>query len=94
MSIGQISQVVPNPEAKVDLAECERQIRKEVGSLLPSLIDNIVGTVHSCLVSFTNSPYPMVGAMDGWQGLHLFSGFGNTILFTPILARRFARTGV
>ena len=87
--LGQISQVVRAPHACIDPAVTEAEIRAGVGRILPKL-GNLPGTWHSCLVAFTNSSYPLVGAMAGYQGIYLFSGFTSTLVFAPPLARHFA----
>jgi glycine/D-amino acid oxidase-like deaminating enzyme len=87
--IGQWSRVLTNPHAQVDAVASETALRKQIGAILPTLQD-VPGTWHSCLVAFSGGSFSTVGAIKGWTGLHLFSGFTSTLLFAPPLARRFA----
>lgn len=87
--IGQISQIFTDPHADIDAAASEAQIRAGVGRILPKL-GNLPGTWHSCLVAFTNSSVPLVGAIADYMGVCLFSGFTSTLVFAPPLARHFA----
>ncbi|MDJ0719165.1 MAG: FAD-binding oxidoreductase [Prochloraceae cyanobacterium] len=87
--IGQISQVTSSPEAKADAVTGEARIRKGIGIIIPSL-QNIPGTWHSCLVAFNNNSIALVGAIENFKGIYLFSGFTSTFVFAPPLARRFA----
>ena len=87
--IGQISSIATNPYARIDLAASEIKIRTEVGNILP-LIQNLPGTCHNCLVTFAKNSLPLIGAIQNYSGIYLFSGFTSTLVFAPPLARHFA----
>ena len=89
LCMGQISSIAPNPQAKLNPLAAEAQIREQVGNLLP-LLEDIPGTCHSCLVAFNNQAIALVGNLANIQGIYLFSGFTSTLVFAPVLARRFA----
>ncbi|MCU0537409.1 MAG: FAD-binding oxidoreductase [Hydrococcus sp. Prado102] len=86
---GQISEIYTNPQAAIDPETSEAQIRQGVGTLLP-LLQNLSGTWHSCLVAFAKNSLPLIGEIDAFSGVHLFSGFTSTLVFAPPLARHFA----
>lgn len=88
--LGQISQVLTDPYAEVDRTTAEMEIRTQIATILPSLA-NIPGNVHRCLVAFANNSLPLVGAIENFAGIYLFSGFTSTLVFSPPLARHFAR---
>jgi glycine/D-amino acid oxidase-like deaminating enzyme len=87
--IGQISQIVTDPNIKTDELTGESQIRKGVSRILP-LVGIIPGNWHQCLVAFSNNSLPLVGAIENLSGIYLFSGFTSTLVFAPPLARHFA----
>ena len=87
--MGQISAIAYNPQVKLDLAIAEAQIREQVGEVLP-LLEDLPGECHSCLVAFNNRGIALVGNLAADRGLYLFSGFTSTLVYAPILARRFA----
>ncbi|MDJ0844331.1 NAD(P)/FAD-dependent oxidoreductase [Crocosphaera sp.] len=87
--LGQISQIITNPHTKPNEENAEKIIREEVGRILPQL-QNLHGKVHHCLVAFCPDSNFLVGKIDNFQGLHLFSGFTSTFVFAPPLAKRFA----
>jgi glycine/D-amino acid oxidase-like deaminating enzyme len=89
LCLGQISQFITDPNAKIDSVNSEAEIRREIGNILPALKD-IPGTLHQCLVAFSNNTQPCTGKIDGWTGLYVFSGFTSTLIFAPPLARHFA----
>jgi glycine/D-amino acid oxidase-like deaminating enzyme len=89
LCIGQISQIVTNPEAKMDLVTGEKEIRTEIARILP-LLENLPGTSHQCLVAFTNNSIALVNAVNNLEGIYIFSGFTSTLVFAPPLARHFA----
>jgi glycine/D-amino acid oxidase-like deaminating enzyme len=91
LCMGQISAIADNPQAKFDFAIAEAQIRQQVGYVLP-LLEDIPGTCHSCLVAFNNQGIALVGNLANITGLYLFSGFTSTLVYAPILARRFAQS--
>ncbi len=87
--LGQISQIITNTTAKLNKSLAEKTIREGVSKILPDL-QNLPGKVHNCLVSFCPDSNFLVGKIDNFEGLHLFSGFTSTLMFAPPLARRFA----
>ncbi|ACK70603.1 FAD dependent oxidoreductase [Gloeothece citriformis PCC 7424] len=87
--LGQISQVRTDYRAAIDPVTSEAEIRTEIGRLLP-LLHNIPGTWHSCLVAFANNSRPLVGEINNFSGIYLFSGFTSPLVFAPPLARHFA----
>ena len=89
LCLGQISAIAPYPQANFDLVAAEAQIREQVGHILP-LLEDIPGKCHSCLVAFNNQGIGLVGNLAPRKGLYLFSGFTSTLVFAPVLARRFA----
>lgn len=88
LCMGQISAIACNPQAKFDLTAAEARIRQEVGNVLP-LLEDLPGTCHSCLVAFNNQSIALVGNLADTK-LYFFSGFTSTLVFAPVLARRFA----
>jgi glycine/D-amino acid oxidase-like deaminating enzyme len=89
LCIGQISQIITDASAPVDLVASETQIRTRIAAILPSLA-NIPGTWHRCLVAFAHHSLPLVGAIDHFRGVYLFSAFTSTLVIAPPLARHFA----
>lgn len=90
LCLGQISTILSNPNAKLDPVAGESKIREQLGSILP-ILETIPGTYHHCLVAFNNRAIALVGQLQPLAGIYLFSGFTSTLVFAPILARRFAR---
>ena len=90
LCIGQISAIAPFPQANFNLITAEAQIREQVGHVLP-LLEDIPGKCHSCLVAFNNQGIALMGNLAARKGLYLFSGFTSTLVFAPVLARRFAQ---
>jgi len=88
LCMGQISSIGDSPE--YDLATAEAKIRDRVGSVLP-LLEDIPGTCHSCMVAFNRQGIALVGKIANATGLYLFSGFTSTLVYAPVLARRFAQ---
>ena len=88
IKIGQMSLVLTDPEATIDPVQSEATIRTSVSKILPT-IGQLPGTWRTCLVAFS-SKLPIVGSVPGFEGLHVFSGITNTMVFTVPLARRFA----
>ena len=88
MCMGQISAICDCPER--DLTAAEAEIRARVGSILP-LLEDIPGTCHHCLVAFNRQGIALVGKIANMTGLYLFSGFTSTLVYAPVLARRFAQ---
>ena len=87
--MGQISRAIADPHAKVDPSRSEADIRAQVTKLLPT-VGNLPGTWHHCLVAFSHNRLPIVGKIPGIEGIYLFSGFTNPLVFVPPLAQRFA----
>jgi glycine/D-amino acid oxidase-like deaminating enzyme len=87
--MGQISTIAYDPRVKIDLTTAEAQIREQVGNILP-LLEDLPGKCHTCLVAFNNRGIALVGRPTSATGLYLFSGFTSTLLYAPILARRFS----
>ena len=88
--MGQISAIAPNPQAKLNPFKAEAEIRDRVGNVLP-LLEDIPGTCHSCLIAFNHKAIALVGNLADTKGIYIFSGFTSTLVFAPVLARRFAR---
>lgn len=93
LRLGQISRLLTDPQAPVDAAASERQIREAIAHLIPALAD-VPGQWHRCLVAFSGDRMPLVGALPDYAGLHLFSGFSNPFAFVPPIAQRFAKSQV
>jgi glycine/D-amino acid oxidase-like deaminating enzyme len=99
LCLGQISaiaersqrEIADDPHAQFDLAIAEAQIREQVGNILP-LLEEIPGICHHCLVAFNHQGIALVGNLANITGLYMFSGFTSTLLYAPILARRFAQS--
>jgi glycine/D-amino acid oxidase-like deaminating enzyme len=89
LRLGQISRVLTDPHAKIDEGESEQWLRHSIGQILPAL--NQPGTQHHCLVGFSRDRLPLIGAIPGWTGMQIFSGFSNPLVIIPPLAKRFAR---
>ena len=93
LCMGQISAIPDNSFNldQLDTTTAEAQIRQQVGNVLP-LLEDIPGTCHSCLVAYNNQGIALVGNLANITGLYLFSGFTSTLVYAPILARRFAQS--
>ncbi|MEC4805924.1 MAG: FAD-binding oxidoreductase [Jaaginema sp. PMC 1079.18] len=89
LCIGQISRTLSNPKASLDAAGSMSQIRAGIAPILPE-IAAIPGHWRHCLVAFSPDLLPYLGALPQKEGLYLFSGFTNTLVLVPSLARRFA----
>ncbi|ELR96950.1 FAD-binding oxidoreductase [Gloeocapsa sp. PCC 73106] len=87
--LGQISAINSDPEAILDSIEGETRIREGIRAILPSLAD-LPGTLYNCLVAFADPNQPLVGPLEDYPGLHLFTGFTFTLVLAPPLARHFA----
>jgi glycine/D-amino acid oxidase-like deaminating enzyme len=90
LRIGQISRVLTDPHAVVNSALSEAAMRRSIGEILP-VLENLPGSWHHCLVAFSSDRLPLIGTIPGWDGIHVFSGFSNPLVFVPPLAQRFAR---
>lgn len=89
LRLGQHSRVLTDPNAKIDPAGSEAAIRASVGQMLPAL-GNLPGTWHHCLVGFSSDRLPLIGAVPGVEGVHIFSGFSNLLVIVASLAQHFA----
>lgn len=89
LRLGQISRVLTDPFAQINAQESENWLRTSIQQVLPPLA-NLPGTWHHCLVAFSGDRLPLVGAIPGFEGIHVFSGFSNPLVIIPPLARRFA----
>ena len=85
LCLGQISSLASDFQP-IEVAEAE--IRDRVGNVLP-LLEDIPGTCHNCLVAYNNEGIALVGNVASITGLYLFSGFTSTLVYAPVLARRF-----
>ena len=90
LCLGQISAIFPHPHPLMDLADGEKQIRQGIASILPLLAEKS-GSCHHCLIAFAKNAHPLVGEIENFTGVHLFSGFTSTLVIAPPLARHFAR---
>jgi glycine/D-amino acid oxidase-like deaminating enzyme len=86
---GQLSRVLTDPYAAIDAIASERMIRAELSKILPKIAE-LNGKWRSCLVAFSKDSLPLVGALQGYENLHLFSGFTNPTVYVPPLSVRFA----
>ncbi len=89
LRLGQISYINTNPETDLDLLKSEAALRENIGKVLPEL-ENVAGTCHHCLVTFSKDNLPLIGKVTQNHNIHVFSGFSNPLVFIPPLARRFA----
>jgi len=89
--LGQMTQIFPHANAKIDLKASEKTIRQSIAKVLPSLA-NLTGTCYNCLVAFTPNSQPLIGKIGNFNGLYAFSGFTSTLLLAPPLAQNFALT--
>ncbi len=87
--MGQVSDIITEPNAFVEPLQSEAKIRNGIANILPSL-SKIAGTWHNCLVAFSNNSNFLVGKLDNFEGIYLFSGFTSTLVFAPPLAKHFA----
>ncbi|PHJ68222.1 FAD-dependent oxidoreductase [Nostoc linckia z18] len=90
LRLGQISRVLTDPNAEVNSQASEQWLRESVAEILPAL-GNLPGTWHHCLVAFSNNQIPFMGAIPGFENIHVFSGFSNPLVIVPPLAERFAK---
>lgn len=86
--IGQISRTLTDINADIDTQASEQWLRQSIGNIIPSLGD-IPGTYQRCLVAFCGDSLPLVGKIPDRDGLYVFSGFSNPLVFIPPLAQRF-----
>jgi glycine/D-amino acid oxidase-like deaminating enzyme len=86
---GQLSRVLTDPYAAIDSIQSEAAIREQVSKILPK-IGELKGKWRNCLVSFSSDNLPLVGSLNEYENLHLFSGFTSPTVYVPTLSRRFA----
>jgi glycine/D-amino acid oxidase-like deaminating enzyme len=89
LCLGQISFMMSDPHTGWDTIAAETAIRKGIERILPSL-SQIPGNCRHCIVAFNRETVGLVGKLQPTDNLYLFSGFTSTLVFAPILARRFA----
>lgn len=90
LCIGQLSRMLTDPNAVVDAAHSEEQLRTAISAYIPSLKD-IPGQWHQCIVAFSGDQKPLIGSVAHRENLCLFSGFSSPFAMLPPLARRFAQ---
>lgn len=90
LRLGQISRIITDPHAEVDSKSSEQWLRNSITQVLPAL-GNLPGTWHKCLVEFTQTRLPVVGAIPEFENIHLFTGFSSPLAMVPSLAKRFAK---
>lgn len=89
LRLGQVSRVLTDPFGKINAEDSEKWLRTNIQQVLPTLA-HLPGTWHHCLVAFSSDRLPLIGAIPGFEGVHIFSGFSNPLVIVPPLARRFA----
>jgi glycine/D-amino acid oxidase-like deaminating enzyme len=89
LRIGQISRTLTSLDAPLDAQTDERLLRQHIGQIMPAVKD-LPGTWARCVVAFSGDRLPLVGAIPGTEGVHVFSGFSNPWAIVPPLAKRFA----
>jgi len=87
---GQLSRVLTDPHATIDPVKSEADIRKSVTNILPK-IANLSGKWRNCLVAFSGDNLPLIGAVQGYESLNLFTGFTSPTVYVPTLSQRFAK---
>ncbi len=87
--VGQVSRSLTDPNAAIDAAQSEADLRKKISRVLPK-VGKLAGNWQHCLVAFSGDRLPLVGRIPGHETLHVFSGFGNPLAIVPAVARRFA----
>jgi glycine/D-amino acid oxidase-like deaminating enzyme len=86
---GQASHTLTRLDAPLDPIQSETQLRQALARFFPALAPRAAHWFH-CLVAFSGNPQPQVGHLPAHPNLSLFSGFSNTLVVTPALARHFA----
>ena len=87
--LGQASQIITDSSMIPDLTQSATEIRSQIAKILPQLA-NVPGTCHHCLVAFSDPSRPLVGKIQNFEGIYLFSGFTSPLAYAPPLARHFA----
>ncbi len=93
LRLGQLSRVISDSNAQIDAVASESVIRASIGRILPKLA-NLPGKWHHSLVAFGSDSLPLIGAIPGYENIHLFSGFSSPFATVPALAQRFAQWAV
>lgn len=88
--LGQISRTLSDPNAEVDPVASELWLREEIGHLLPRLKD-VPAQWHRCLIAFSPNRQSLMGKLDHYEGIYLFSGFTSPLLLAPPLAQKFVQ---
>lgn len=88
--LGQISQIIPNLNPKIDAKTGERRLREAIGRILPALAQ-LPGRWYNCQVAFAGGAPFLVREIPEKEGLSVFSGFTSPFVFVPPLAYHFAR---
>lgn len=86
---GQLSRVLTDPYAAIDPIQSESEIRASIAKILPKIAE-LKGKWGHCLVAFSSDSLPLVGSLQGYENLHLFSGFTSPTVYVPTLSQRFA----
>jgi glycine/D-amino acid oxidase-like deaminating enzyme len=86
---GQLSRLLTDAYAAIAPSQSEADIRASVGKILPKIAE-LKGVWRNCLVAFSCDNLPLVGSLDGYENLHLFSGFTSPTVYVPTLSKRFA----
>ena len=89
IKFGQLSRVLTDVHAAIDSSQSEADIRASLGKILPKIAE-LKGVWRNCLVAFSCDNLPLVGSLDGYENLHLFSGFTSPTVYVPTLSQRFA----
>ena len=89
IKFGQLSRVLTDVHAAIDSSQSEADIRASLGKILPKIAE-LKGVWRNCLVAFSCDNLPLVGSLDGYENLHLFSGFTSPTVYVPTLSKRFA----
>lgn len=88
--IGQVSRFRTDLDpASIDAAQSEAAMRQGITAQLPCLTD-VPGRWRHCLVTFSRDGLPLIGALPGVDGLHIFSGFTSPFALLLPIAQRFA----
>ncbi|MDJ0735367.1 MAG: FAD-binding oxidoreductase [Nostocaceae cyanobacterium] len=93
LRLGQISRAFTDTNATFNATASETLLRQNLGEILPALA-NLPGTWRNCLVAFSKDSLPLIGEIPGWQGIYIFSGFSNPLVFIPPLAQGFANFAI
>lgn len=87
--IGQVSRTLTDPNAAIDAAQSEADLRTKISRVMPK-VGKLQGTWQHCLIAFSRDRLPLIGAVPDAEGVYVFSGFSNPLALVPPLARRFA----